>query len=189
VKKGIQVQHTHVIITFEDQSVLAFRDVRKFGYLMIVSNAELENVKKHYGIDPLYPTFTKENFSRAFEKRQKPLKAVLMDQSLIAGIGNIYADEICHRTKIRPDKPSSKLTQKQLDELYYASSEIIRTAVDHKGTTFRDFAGADGEPGNYAFELKAYGRQGERCLQCSSGIIEKIIFHGRGTHYCRSCQL
>lgn len=188
IQQGLQVKHTHVLFEFEDGSVLAFRDVRKFGYLKGVSSEELQMIQQSYGIDPLDSLYTRENFHKAFERRQKPLKAVLMDQRLIAGIGNIYADEICHQTKLRPEKSAAKLSKKQLDELYYASSEILKNAVGHKGTTLRDFAGVDGEPGNFAFELKAYGRQGEPCLQCEKGVIRKITFQGRGTHYCPNCQ-
>ena len=181
-------RHTHVIISFEDGSQLGFRDVRKFGYLKLVSLEELKRVEETYGIDPLRKNFTREAFHQVFERRQKSLKAVLLDQRLIAGIGNIYADEICHQTKLRPDASASQLKAEQIDRLYNACTEIIQRAVEHKGTTLRDFKTPDGGTGEFAFELKAYGRNGFDCLQCKSGIIKKIVHHGRGTHFCDSCQ-
>jgi formamidopyrimidine-DNA glycosylase len=181
-------RHTHIILTFEDGSVLAYRDVRKFGYLHVIPTSELLDVESHYGIDPLREEFTREAFHRIFQRRHKSLKGVLMDQSLIAGVGNIYADEICHRTFLSPERSASSLSLKQVDDLYAACSEIIQSAVERKGTTFRDFVGADGEKGNFAFELKSYGRTGQACLQCPSGVIQKTVHLGRGTHYCRSCQ-
>lgn len=180
--------HTHLIITFSDNSTLAFRDVRKFGYLDLISCDELKTIEEKYGIDPLRENFTKEAFHLSFKRRQKSLKAVLMDQTIIAGIGNIYADEICHQTKLNPTTPAPRLTSKQLDELYYACSEIIQKAVRHKGTTLRDYRTPDGKEGNFSFELKAYGREGLECLQCQQGKIIKETYLGRGTHYCNQCQ-
>jgi formamidopyrimidine-DNA glycosylase len=181
-------KHTHLVITFHDGSTLSYRDIRKFGYLMLIYAAELKTVEERYGIDPLRENFTREAFHQVFVRKQKSLKTVLMDQSLIAGIGNIYADEICHQTRLRPDTSVKNLSPKDLDALYYASADVIQKAVKNKGTTLRDYLSPDGQEGNNAFELKAYGRDGLECLQCGHGKIVKITHRGRGTHYCDTCQ-
>ena len=180
-------QHTHVIFTLEDGSKLAFRDVRKFGYLQLVDELQLTKILSRMGIDPLKEDYTYKNFASAFVGRSKSLKAVLMDQQLIAGIGNIYADEICHRVGVRPQRSVSRLRQQQVKSLYEVSQEIIQSAVHLKGTTIRDYRRSDGSKGDYAFELKVYGRENEPCHICG-GLITKIVHLGRGTHFCPKCQ-
>lgn len=187
-KKGLEVAHTHVIIQFQDGSRLAFRDVRKFGYLQLVRLSELDKVEKRFGIDPLRDDYTLESFMKAFQRRQKSIKAILMDQQLIAGIGNIYADEICHQTGLKPKRSASKLSKKQIEELYFASSDVIHNALRNKGTTLRDFTRPDGSNGENVFHLQVYGRTGEKCHRCSVGSIKKVVHLGRGTHYCPHCQ-
>lgn len=181
-------KHTHVLINFSDSSILAFRDIRKFGYLSVVSAEELRKTEDNYGIDPLRKNFTREAFLQAFQKKKKSLKALLLDQKLIAGIGNIYADEICHISGLVPDSLVPGLSEKQLNTLFDSCLEIINKAVRYKGTTFRDYVSPDGMKGNFAYELKVYGREGKNCLSCKNGIITKITHAGRGTHFCGVCQ-
>lgn len=181
-------KHVHASFSFADGSLLAFRDQRKFGYLKFISIDELVQVNNKLGIDPLYEEFTKEAFMKVFEKRSKSLKAVLMDQQLISGLGNIYADEICHRVGMKPQKSVTKLSRKKQEELYYATSDIIQEAVRNKGTTLKDFSDISGNPGEHTFHLQVYGRKNLECLRCHDGKINKITFLGRGTHYCNKCQ-
>ncbi|MDF2378715.1 MAG: bifunctional DNA-formamidopyrimidine glycosylase/DNA-(apurinic or apyrimidinic site) lyase [Candidatus Gracilibacteria bacterium] len=181
-------KHTHLIFHFIDGSMLAYRDVRKFGYLTLIHQKDLDEVNAKYGPDPLHENYSLENFQQAFKNRKKSVKGVLMDQSLIAGIGNIYADEICHRTGIRPTKSSLRLRKKDKQAMYEASKDILNNAINKGGTTMRDFARSDGSAGNFAFELQVYSRQGSPCLRCSKGIIKKIVHNQRGTHYCSNCQ-
>jgi len=188
VTKGLAVDHVHVLFHFEDSSVLAFRDQRKFGYLKLVSSDELEEINARFGIDPMMKNFTREAFQNAFSGRTKSLKAVLMDQHLIAGLGNIYTDEICHRAGIRPLRSVKRLKSKEISRLFEISKEVIEKAVKHHGTTFRDYTKPDGKGGSYAYQLQVYGRQGEKCLQCNQETITKVKYLGRGTHYCKSCQ-
>lgn len=186
-KCGLELAHTHVVFQFDDGSRLAFRDVRKFGYLQLVKRNELKEIEDQYGIDPLRDNYSLEAFSKVFQRRQKSIKAILMDQQLIAGIGNIYADEICHQTQLRPKKSAATLTKKQIEGLYFASMDIINNAIRHKGTTLKDFTRPDGRKGENFFQLQVYGREGETCHRCAS-TIKKVTYLGRGTHYCSTCQ-
>lgn len=181
-------KHTHLIFHFTDGSMLAYRDVRKFGYLTLIPSSELDQVNDRFGPDPLHDDYTLENFSKAFSGRKKSVKGVLLDQTLLAGIGNIYADEICHRTGIRPTKSSISLRKKDIKAMFDASQDILHNAISLGGTTMRDFARSDGSFGNFAFELQVYSRQGLSCNTCDSGTIKKIVHLQRGTHYCPQCQ-
>lgn len=181
-------KHIHVVIHFEDGSQLAFRDQRKFGYLKLVSKAEHEQIMQRYGIDPMEEDFSSDNLKAAFKGRKKSLKSVLMDQQVIAGVGNIYADEICHRAGIRPHRSVAKLSQRKLEEITVITGEIMRAAIAADGTTFKDFITTDGGKGNFSYQLKVYAREGLACETCNSGTIQKERYLGRGTHYCPQCQ-
>jgi len=187
-QKALNTKHIHVVFHFTDGTALAFRDQRKFGYLQLVEQAEAEVITERYGIDPLLPGFTEEAFQNAFKGRKKSLKAVLMDQQLIAGLGNIYADEICHRVGIRPQRSVRRLSKKQLSATCIATKEIMEKAIAHKGTTFRDFTRTKGESGDFLYELLVYGRANSPCQTCNTGQIKKVQYLGRGTHYCTNCQ-
>ena len=182
-------KHTQVVFQLENGSRLIYRDVRKFGYLKLVPVGALVEIEAKYGPDPLHEGYTFERFRQAFHGRKKSLKAVLMDQSLIAGLGNIYADEICHRVGIRPMRAASRLRKKDLEAIYEASKEVIQAALRCGGTTMRDFARSDGSAGNFAFQLQVYGRTGELCSTCGLGLIQKVVHIQRGTHFCGKCQL
>ncbi|MDP3975462.1 MAG: bifunctional DNA-formamidopyrimidine glycosylase/DNA-(apurinic or apyrimidinic site) lyase [bacterium] len=179
--------HLHVIFEFRDGSKLAFRDQRKFAYLHVVTKTEAELIEMRFGIEPLREGFTIESFQECFRRRKKSLKAVLMDQQLIAGIGNIYADEICFRSGIRPQRIAAKLSSKELSSLHESCEAVLQAAVDKGGTTLKDYIQPDGSIGRFAHHLQVYGRGGEACLSCS-GIIKKVVHQGRGTHFCENCQ-
>lgn len=187
-RKAQDDKHCHLVFSFENGMTLSWRDQRKFGYLQLVTDAEREAINNKYGIDPLYDHFTEETFRQAFKGRKKSVKAVLMDQHLIAGVGNIYADEICFRVGVRPHRSVQRLTKMKTSELFHATKEVIQEAVHNKGTTFRDFQRSDGSMGKNVFNLQAYGRSGEKCLRCGTGKISKIMHLGRGTHFCPNCQ-
>lgn len=180
-------KHTHVIIKFEDGSELTYRDVRKFGYMKLVSLDELEQIKRNYGIEPLQENFTLSSFQDIFKKRKKSLKSILLDQQLIAGLGNIYVDEVCFRAGIRPSRAANKIKKSEFVKLYEACEEIIARAIEFNGTTFSDYMRTGGDQGEFAQFLQVYGKAGEECTKCSSPIT-KIKLAGRGTHYCENCQ-
>jgi formamidopyrimidine-DNA glycosylase len=181
-------KHTHIIITFTDKSKLFFSDLRQFGFMQIVSTRQKDLVIAKYGIEPLTRDFSREKFRRVFKSRRAPLKAVLLNQNLIAGLGNIYADEICFSAGVRPGRRADRLTAAEVDKLYRATQAVIKKAIKYRGTTFSDYVDGSGSAGNFVAHLKVYGRTGKICLRCKQGFIKKIKKVGRGTHYCPACQ-
>jgi formamidopyrimidine-DNA glycosylase len=180
-------KYSHVIFSFADGSRLFFNDLRQFGYLEIVDAKKLKKVKSKFGIEPLTNNFKLENFKVILKKRTAPIKAVLLNQQLVAGIGNIYADEILFAAKILPTRPANSLRDNEIKNIYLAAEKIIKTAIKYRGTTFNDYVDAQGNVGSFVKHLKVYGRAGKKCLRCG-GIIKKIKLGGRGTHFCSECQ-
>ena len=111
-----------------------------------------------------------------------------MDQKNIAGIGNIYADEVCFCAGVKPDRRIPKLKPEEIKKIYSCIKSVLKLAIKHRGTTFRDYVDSEGKKGNFVNFLKVYDREGEKCLRCKMGIIAKIRVAGRGTSYCSSCQ-
>ncbi len=181
-------KYSHVIFTFRDGSRLFFNDLRQFGYLQLVDRATKDKIITGYGLEPLTREFTLPRFARVFRGKKTRLKSLLLNQSLMAGIGNIYADEICHAAGVRPTRKGSTLKAADITRLYAASQRILCRAVEKRGTTFSDYVDADGRTGNYLRYLKVYDREGKKCLTCKKGVIKKIKIGSRGTHYCPVCQ-
>lgn len=180
-------KHTHITIQFEDGSNLHFNDIRKFGYMQLVNLAELEQAVAKFGIEPLTPNFTFDHFQKLTQKRSVNIKNFLLNQNLIAGIGNIYADEICFRSKIRPEEKVSTLSKKQLQAVFDNCQKVIAQAIQERGTSFSDYRDGRGEKGNFLNFLQVYGRNGKNCYECHSQI-QKTKVNGRGTHFCPTCQ-
>ncbi len=180
-------KHTHVIFTFADASTLIFHDVRRFGYLEIVEEQKREQVVSRFGIEPLTPSFTLQSFEKIFVNRKTCIKAVLLDQTSIAGIGNIYADEICFASGVLPSRSVSNLTKSEKKKLFMAAEDIMAKAIEKRGTTFHDYVDGMGNTGSYLEFLQVYNRGGQKCLRCQ-GMIIKIRVAGRGTHVCQNCQ-
>lgn len=187
-ENDLPTKYTRVSWNFNDGSKLYFNDMRKFGYLKIVDKKAKEKIVAKYGIEPLTKNFTLANFRKALGKRKTTIKSVLLNQALIAGIGNIYADEICFAAGIRPDSSVAKLMDGDIKKIFTACGAIIKKAIAHKGTTFKDYVNAHGGKGNFSDFLKVYQRDGEKCLRCKKGIITKNKTAGRGSHYCPTCQ-
>lgn len=187
-ENDLPTKYTWVVWKFNDGSQLYFNDMRKFGYLKIVGRAEKEKIESDYGIEPLAKNFTLVNFAKIFSGRKTSVKAILLNQQLIAGIGNIYADEICFEAGLLPHAPAGKLGAKEIKKLFAAAKVILQKAIKHKGTTFRDYINPHGRKGNFSDFLRVYQRDGEKCLRCHRGIITKKKIGGRGSHYCPVCQ-
>jgi len=181
-------QYTHIALHFADESVLYFNDVRTFGYLQLANEVQTASALAKFGIEPLTIDFTWEAFEQLFKKRKTSIKSLLLNQQVIAGIGNIYADEICYRAKIRPDRTVDTLTKSEKKRIFTACNTILEQAVAKRGTTFSHFVDAAGKKGGYIDYLKVYQREGERCFRCGDDYIVKIKHAGRGTHFCESCQ-
>jgi len=179
-------KHTRVQFTFEDGGHLYFNDMRRFGFLQLVSPSEFASIEARYGIEPGLPNFSLENFKKLL-KSSRSVKAVLLDQTKIAGLGNIYVDEACFRAGIRPDRPVNKVVKSEVAALFLAIQSVITQAIEQRGTSFRDYRDSDGEQGSFKHFLQVYGREGQPCVQCSQSI-QKSKHVGRGTHFCAHCQ-
>ncbi len=179
---------TGAIFTFGDASQLFFNDLRKFGYLKLVTEEQSIKVLDGFGIEPLTKDFTFAKFLALLKNKKTNIKALLLNQALIAGIGNIYADEICHAAGVLPTRRTATLTPAEIKKLHIASNAIIKKAVKYRGTTFNNYIDSEGNKGNFSAHLKVYGSKNARCKTCKTGTIEKTKVAGRGTHFCRNCQ-
>ncbi len=177
--------YIRVVIYFKDQSVLLFKDVRKFGRIEHVENP----VQKiaHVGIDALDKKFTKSYFYSLLKKSSMAVKAFLMSQKFISGMGNIYTDEALFITKILPWVPVNKIYQKQAFNLHKNMQQILLNSIKNMGSTISDYRDVAGNEVTNQKYFNVYGRSGLPCKECGT-IIEKIKFAGRGTHFCPTCQ-
>jgi len=180
-------KYTRVIFEFGDKSKLFFNDLRLFACLDLVNKAELKKVLDRFGIEPLTANFKFKDFFSILQNRRSKIKAVLLDQHLIAGIGNIYADETLFIAGVMPDRPANEVTIKEARKLFIAIEKILKKSIEYRGTTFSDYVDSKGEKGSFMKLLKVYGRQGQECLKCKS-IIQKTKVAGRGTRFCPKCQ-
>lgn len=181
-------KHTHVTFTFKDGSQLFFNDLRLFGYMQLTKPDEVAKIRGSYGIEPLTPSFTLENFKKALAGRKTSIKAVLLNQNVIAGLGNIYADEVCFLARVRPDRKTHVLTPAEIKKLYQACEKVIAKGIAYRGTTFNNFVDGEGNRGGFLPFLNVYGRAGLSCRRCKN-VIQKIKTAGRGTHLCSQCQI
>lgn len=181
-------RHTRLVLEFDDGSALYFNDLRKFGYLKPVSRQEKERETSRYGIEPISGDFTFEYFSKVLGDRRTSIKAFLLGQKYISGLGNIYVDEACFRAKVRPDRIVRSLKEREKRELFEACREVLQESILVGGTTFYSFKDADGGEGGFSSQLQVFQREGQTCYRCKGKII-KIKFAGRGTHYCPDCQI
>lgn len=182
-------KYTHVIFDFDDHSQLYFNDLRQFGYVSLTDAAGRDRAVQAMGIEPLQAEYTLDAFTAALQRHPKTaVKTALMDQRHIAGIGNIYADESCFAADILPTRLVSTLSENEICNLYAATQKIITAAIKQRGTTFNDYRDTKGRKGNYVSHLMVYGRSGQPCRRCKTGVIQKIKLAGRGTVYCILCQ-
>lgn len=182
--------HTRVEFIFSDGSRLFFQDMRKFGYVKLYSDKALTRyfAEKKLGFEPLDKNFTFDYFTTQLKHHgNTSIKAVLLNQSLIGGIGNIYADDICWQSRVKPTRRVRTLTLTERKALHQAAQKIIKEAIRLGGTSFSHYYQVDGKLGSYWKKRKAYGRAGEPCRRCAQSI-KKTRCAGRGTHYCTQCQ-
>lgn len=176
-------QFIRVIFWLNNGKIMAFSDLRKFGYIKLVTDSELQEVWQGYGPEPFSSGFNEEYLGEVFAAKKQAIKKVLMDQALIAGVGNIYADEILWETKIHPLTPANKLTPGEIKAIISTTQKILERAIKLRGTSTSDYRDTKGEKGKFESELKAYRRTGLPCERCGT-LIERIDVGGRGTHFC-----
>jgi formamidopyrimidine-DNA glycosylase len=185
--------HTHVVMHLDDGREAWFVDPRTFGEVVVFDPGRVEREVPELarlGVDPIAERFDVDILRGAFGSSRRALKPVLLDQHVIAGIGNIYADEILHRARLRPDRPASSLDRRRVGELHRAIVDVLSEAIDAGGSTLSDAQYVDlmGDGGSYQDEHRVYGRGGERCSTCGRGWIQRVVTGGRGTHFCGVCQ-
>ena len=186
IQEGSSIpKYTRVIIKLENSKDLIFDDIRKFGRIYLYKN--LTEIDSKHGPEPLGKEFTDEWLYVNLKKRNRNLKALLLDQSFIAGLGNIYVDEILWESGIHPNSISSTISKTKVSLLHNSIQNILKKAIDNHGTTFMSFTFLNGRTGNYSNELNIFGKQGEPCKTCGD-LIKKIKVAGRGTHICSTCQ-
>jgi len=176
--------HTHARLLLESGRELRFVDPRRFGRLEFL-DLRREAAFGASGDEPL--TIGEREFASLFHGRRLPIKAALLNQTLLAGVGNIYADESLFHAGIRPRRRANRLTLSELDRLRFALREILTHAIRLGGSSVSDYVGADGERGFFQLEHCVYQRTGEPCRRCQTPI-RRVIVAGRGTHYCPTCQ-
>lgn len=182
-------KHTHVIFHFNDGTELRYKDVRQFGTMHLFSPGEEFTVPplSKLGLEPLDEAFTLEKFKAALAGKTTKIKAVLLNQSYVVGIGNIYVDESLFRAGIHPEQLANTLTDEQLRALHQSVIETLSESVEVGGSSIKSYVNGQGEMGMFQHQLKIYGRQNQPCLTCGT-LIEKSVVGGRGTHYCPVCQ-
>ena len=189
-KEGSDVtKHEHVEFILNEGVSFRYHDVRKFGKMYLIPKEATYKVKPllELGLEYYDPNLTSHYLLERFKKKNLPIKSVLLDQSIIAGIGNIYDDEILYLSSINPLKKASSLTKKDCEKIILNTREVLDYAITLGGTTIKSFTSSEGVHGLFQNELLVHGRKGEKCHHCGS-IIEKIQINGRGTYYCPKCQ-
>ena len=181
-------KHTHIIFHFSDRSQLFFNDLRRFGVIKIVDKKELQNIFDNFGVEPLEKNFSLKIFQNIIKNKKGNIKAFLLNQKNITGVGNIYADEILFEAKILPSRKINSLEDNEIKKLFGAIKKILKKAISYRGTTFNDYVDANGKKGNFLRLLKVYGKEKEKCQRCKKGIMQKVKIAGRGTRYCNICQ-
>ncbi|MEN6310979.1 MAG: bifunctional DNA-formamidopyrimidine glycosylase/DNA-(apurinic or apyrimidinic site) lyase, partial [Acidobacteriota bacterium] len=181
-------KHTRLVVKFRDgRSELRFRDVRKFGFLLCVSGNPEGACRELacLGPEPLDISF--DDFAAALRGRKGRIKSLLLDQTVVAGVGNIYADEMLFDARIHPLTTTGALSQKDVVHLFASMKKILELAIAAKGSSISDYVDADGQAGEFQFLHKVYDREGEPCAACGRPI-KRIVVGGRGTHFCPGCQ-
>lgn len=178
-------KHTHAWFVLDDQRELRYTDARRFGRLAYLQDASLAEELRAFGADPL--EIGTEEFIRQTRARRARIKALLLDQSFLRGVGNIYADESLWRSKIHPARLGSSLSKDEAKELRRVLREILQKAIVLRGSSISDFLDADGEPGEYQRHHRAYGREGEKCYRCGA-TVRRAIVAGRSSYFCPKCQ-
>ncbi len=190
ISTGITVPNsfTRVVFDFKSGGKLYFNDLRKFGWIKLLSAEEFVDLEAATGLEPLSRGFTLGYFSKMLERRSRsPIKAALLDQKHLVGLGNIYVDEVLFKARVLPTRSVASLMTAEKGAIFKSITAVLKQAIRQRGTTFSNFLDPNGLKGNYVAHLKVYGRQGKPCPVCGMPI-KKIKTAGRGTHFCPRCQ-
>ena len=180
--------HRRAVVSLDDGNELTYRDVRRFGTWLLLEPAEVdEYIDARVGREPLADAYRARDLAAQLSHRRAPIKAVLLDQRTLAGVGNIYADEALWRARLHPLTPAEALSVDEVKALHRGVRRALEQGIARQGSTLRDYRLPDGGSGGMQHEFKVYGRGGEPCERCGTPI-DKIRVAGRGTWYCPSCQ-
>ena len=182
-------RHDHLEFSLDDSSRLVYNDPRRFGMVRLVERAALASTAelKGLGPEPLSREFNADYLAAKARGRTAPIKHLIMDQRIVAGIGNIYASEILFRAGVRPTRRSGRVKRAEIERIAAAVPVILRAAIGSEGTTFRSYRDSRGRPGRFAARLRVYGREGKPCYTCSTRI-KNVIVGQRASFYCPNCQ-
>jgi formamidopyrimidine-DNA glycosylase len=185
-----QGKHDHVVFETDAPARIIFNDHRRFGLMALVNTERLEEDKlfKGIGVEPLSDGFNTAYLAKALDGKKTPIKSALLDQRLIAGLGNIYACEALFRAGISPKKLAGAIKRERLPPLVTAIKKVLKDAIAAGGSTLRDHAQATGDPGNFQHHFLVYGREGKPCKLSCKGTVKRIVQAGRSTFYCPKCQ-
>jgi len=175
----------HFWLQLDNGTQLRFSDARKFGFVSLTPT--FDQISPELGPEPLDDEFTPEILRERLARHGKNIKALLLDQAFLAGVGNIYADEALYRAKISPLRPANRLTDDEIRELHSAIRAVLNAGISHQGASISTYRKPDGTPGEAQNHFYVYGREGQPCERCGETIV-KIRVAQRGTHYCPSCQ-
>lgn len=188
-KEEVLDKHEHIIFELDDGMELRYRDTRKFGKMYLISKSKINNIGPlvNLGLEPWDDNLTSDYLLDKYKNKKLPIKSVLLDQSIIVGIGNIYADEILFLSKINPLKKCNLINNKEAYDIIKYTREVLEKAIKMGGTTIRTYSSVDGVHGLFQQELLVHGKDKSLCPVCNSKI-DKIKVGGRGTYYCHICQ-
>jgi len=183
-------KHDHVVFETDAPARIVFNDHRRFGLMTLVNTERLDEDKlfKGMGIEPLSPGFNKAYLAKVLDGKKTPIKSALLDQRLIAGLGNIYVCEALFRAGISPKRLAGSIKPDRLPPLVAAIKKVLKDAIAAGGSTLRDHAQATGDPGNFQHHFLVYGREGKPCKLGCKGTVKRIVQAGRSTFYCPKCQ-
>ena len=182
-------RHDHIEFALDDGSRLVYNDPRRFGLIKLVRLAELASLAELKGIgpEPLGAEFNAEYLWRMTRGRTAAIKNILMDQRIVAGVGNIYASEILFRARVRPTRRAGRVTRAEIARITTITAEVLREAIGSRGTTFRSYRDSRGQPGRFAERLRVYDRAGQPCPACGAAI-GSVVVGQRSSFYCPQCQ-
>jgi formamidopyrimidine-DNA glycosylase len=182
-------RHDHLEFSLDDGTRLVYNDPRRFGMVRLLPRAELASTAelKGLGPEPLSRDFNADFLASKARGRKAAIKNLIMDQRIVAGIGNIYAAEILFLAGVRPTRRAGRVTRAEIEKIVASTPIILRAAIGRAGTTFRSYRDSRGEPGRFAERLRVYGREGKPCYTCSTPI-KNVVVGGRASFYCPKCQ-
>lgn len=184
-KKFNPEKHDHLLIVFKSREVLVYSDPRRFGFIDVVSQDQLEKYFAHIGIEPMEQI--SESMIQKFKNLDRPIKTALMDQSFVVGIGNIYACEALFQSHVNPKKSCKKISVAGFKNIFKNVQSILSSAIEMGGSSISDYVDVQGAKGSFQNQFQVYGREGKACTRCDTKI-KRVVQAGRSTFYCPSCQ-